>query len=465
MTSPTRTPIHWTRAALLATTVAMAAGLVLTGVAAYRGAVEASEEIVDAQAFDLKRALWRELARGEGTLEEDLADAVAVLDEQGLRYAAVLDRDRAIVASAGTSSDGDTEIAEAVAAMPAMQTVEAGERVRVLEPFRERQGRRERSSRRSRGMNRAEFGEPGDPLEPHESLDGGDPRDSWRAQRAERRAARRGVHGSQLVLLEFEPVLARDLRQRAATTLVISSVAGAVLLLFAGAVWRLNRQADLAAAQLARDRHLAALGEMSAVLNHEIRNPLASLKGHAQLMLEKLPDDHAARPKAERVVHEALRLEELTGQVLAFARSGQLQRVAVDPLEVARAAAEQVDGAVDVAAEGELRPWPLDRERFEQVLVNVIRNGAQASPDGAAVEVRVAQDGGRLVVTVRDRGAGVPAGEEQRIFEAFHTQRVRGTGLGLALARRIVEGHGGTIAASNHPDGGALFRIEIPEEA
>lgn len=439
MTTPTRIPIHWTRLALLATTVVMAAGLVLTGVAAYRSAVEASEEIVGAQALDLKRALWREMARAEGTPEENLAAAMVELEEQGLRFAALIDSDGAIEISAGESVTGVDELPAAIALQPMQEPVDLGERIRVVQPFRERRGRSIRSAR----------------------YDGFGP-----VGREKRREERRSTRGAQLIVLEFEPVMARSLRRRASTTLVTSSAAAAVLLLFAAALWRQGIQADRQAAELARDRHLAALGEMSAVLNHEIRNPLASLKGHAQLMLEKLPDDHDARPRAQRIVREALRLEELTGHVLDFARSGNLQRSAVDPLEVARAAAEQVDaGRVEVTGTGELPPWSLDRERLEQVLANVIRNGVQASPEDTAVKVGVQVADGRLCYTIRDRGEGLPAGEEERIFEPFYSQRVRGTGLGLALARRIVEGHGGTIAASNHPDGGARFRIEIPEEA
>jgi two-component system, NtrC family, sensor histidine kinase HydH len=447
VTTPSRIPIHWTRVGLLATTVVMAAGLVLTGVSAYRSAGEASEEIVGAQALDLKRALWREMARADGTSEENLAAAVAELEEQGLRYAALIDPDGAIEISAGESITPLDELPAAIALQPHQEPVELGERIRVVEPFRERRGRSMRSV--------------------HKGGFGADHREEYReGRREERREERRSARGAQLIVLEFEPVLARSLRLRATTTLVTSSAAAAVLLLFAAALWRQSNLADRQAAELARDRHLAALGEMSAVLNHEIRNPLASLKGHAQLMLEKLPDDHDARPKAQRIVREALRLEELTGHVLDFARSGNLQRSAVDPAEVARAAAEQVDaGRVEVAVIGEPPPWSLDRERMEQVLANVIRNGVQASPEETVVQVGVQIVDRRLCYTIRDRGEGLPAGEEGRIFEPFYTQRVRGTGLGLALAQRIVEGHGGTIAASNHPDGGARFRIEIPEEA
>jgi len=100
---------------------------------------------------------------------------------------------------------------------------------------------------------------------------------------------------------------------------------------------------------------------------------------------------------------------------------------------------------------------------MEEVLVNLLRNARDASPSGQLVDVTVdIQPDRDLRVEVRDRGQGIVAGEEERVFEPFYTRRAKGTGLGLALARRIVEGHGGAITAHNHPDGGAVFSVTLP---
>jgi two-component system sensor histidine kinase HydH len=99
---------------------------------------------------------------------------------------------------------------------------------------------------------------------------------------------------------------------------------------------------------------------------------------------------------------------------------------------------------------------------MEQVLINLLRNALQASPDGAEVDFTVAEERRALSFEVRDRGEGIVEAEAEQIFEPFQTNRVRGTGLGLAVAKRIVEGHGGRISASNHPDGGAVFRVLLP---
>jgi signal transduction histidine kinase len=102
---------------------------------------------------------------------------------------------------------------------------------------------------------------------------------------------------------------------------------------------------------------------------------------------------------------------------------------------------------------------------MRQVLSNVVRNAVQATPEPARVDLSVQLRGARLVFAVRDRGEGIEPGDEEKLFEPFFTRRVQGTGLGLAVARRIVEGHGGTIQARTHPEGGAVFTIELPREA
>jgi two-component system sensor histidine kinase HydH len=265
------------------------------------------------------------------------------------------------------------------------------------------------------------------------------------------------------LVLDFEPLEAQRLAGDARLTLVLGSAAAVVFVAFALLLARAWRQRESLERRLERERRLAALGEMSAVLAHEIRNPLASLKGHAQLLLESLPAEGGDRAKVERVVREAVRLENLTSDLLDFVRSGELKATACDPAALLREAAEEAGGGrIDVRTDGAPQRWTLDPPRIRQVLVNVLRNALQASTAEDRVEAAVAEEESRLVFRVRDRGVGLPAGEEGRIFEPFHTTRVRGTGLGLAVARSIIERHGGTIGASNRPDGGAEVRIAIP---
>src|SRR5262249_17474388 len=208
-------------------------------------------------------------------------------------------------------------------------------------------------------------------------------------------------------------------------------------------------------------RRLAALGEMAAVIAHEIRNPLTALKGHAQLLQRALAADKLDE-KANRVVSEAVRLETLLNDLLDFARTGAIEPQTVDPARVLQDSAEVVSpDRIIIRNQEAPRAWRMDPARMQQVLTNVLRNAVQMSPAEAPVEARVFADNGQLVYEVRDAGPGIPAGEEERIFEPFYTRKIRGTGLGLSLAQRIVGQHHGRISAANHPSGGAVFRIAL----
>jgi two-component system sensor histidine kinase HydH len=275
-----------------------------------------------------------------------------------------------------------------------------------------------------------------------------------------------GGRSRHFLVIDVEPRIVGKIMTRAVITLAITLGAAVILVIAAAVFWRLSRRADAIEAQLQRDRQLKALGQMSAVLGHELRNPLASLKGHAQLLLERLPEDHLGRRGAETVLDEARRLEQLTGQVLDFARTGELRLERVDPAAIARSALERSTAApVELELGGAPASFTLDPGKIEQVLVNLLDNARQASPAGAAVELALGARGRVLTIEVRDRGDGIEPGDEDKIFEPFVTTRVRGTGLGLALARRIVEEHGGRIAAQNHPQGGAVFRIELEDHS
>jgi two-component system sensor histidine kinase HydH len=246
-------------------------------------------------------------------------------------------------------------------------------------------------------------------------------------------------------------------------TLAVSLLAAGTLLGLSAIFWRISRHAERASLQLEHDRQLKVLGQMSAVLGHEIRNPLASLKGHVQLLLEKLPGDHPGRKGAEVVLRETIRLEELSRHVLEFARTGAVQREDADPAVVVRAAVESAGGNdVRVEVRGAPSAWALDSRRMEEVLVNLLRNAREASLPGQPIDVSIEGRRDDLFIEVRDRGEGIVSGEEERVFEPFYTRRAKGTGLGLALARRIVEGHGGKITVHNHPDGGAVFSVSLP---
>jgi len=387
--------------------VLLAAGLIATAWSTRRAIDEAFEAVRDGQAFAVQQAVRADLADlGGPPTDEDLAAIKAAHAKEGLAYLAMFDVRGRVHASAGT-------------------------------PVVERVGRAQRA-----GIHVEQVG------------------DRVRLEiRATFRRAWGPGRGALWVAIEVEPVKARELSEVAQRTLAIGLVGALVLIGFAAWLVRAELQRRARERERERERRLASLGEMSAVLAHEIRNPLASLKGNAQLLAASLPEGEKPRAKAERVVDEAVRLEKLTRDLLAFVRTGELARGEVDPAALVREVASGYEG-VEVDTAGAPAAWSIDGSRMREVLVNLVDNAIAA---GLPVRVHVTQQGRRLVLEVSDSGPGVAAEDRDKIFEPFFTGKTRGTGLGLAIARRVVEAHGGTIRVDAAPGGGALFRIEVPD--
>lgn len=285
------------------------------------------------------------------------------------------------------------------------------------------------------------------------------------------------------ILIEFETRSVPELRDGALQSLGVGLAAALALAALTVLLWRAFSSHERLGLELARERRLASLGQMSAVLAHEIKNPLASLKGNAQLLAEVLPRESKAHARSERVVKEAIRLERLVLDLLTFARSGELAITNVELRPLLSSAIQQAQAHVwtpsaerDISesqqtgrwvvldAEAAPNGWPLDAERIRQVLVNLLQNGLHASPEPVKLSARL--DEGELVLRVTDSGPGFE-GDPEALFEPFHTTRTQGTGLGLAIARRLVELHGGRISASNLLDEeagviGACFEVRLP---
>ena len=261
--------------------------------------------------------------------------------------------------------------------------------------------------------------------------------------------------------IEFEPIVARQLSGRARLGLAVSLVIAA---LFVGAAFLLRKlllDREAAERKSFEEERLRSLGEMSGVLAHELRTPLASLKGHTQLLAEGL--DGTDGDRARRLVRDVGRLERLCADLLEFVRSGPLdiQVASIGHiLEQARAMTpdpERIHVVLD-----DVPRWPLDASRIQQALSNLLRNALQADPK-QEVELYASADEHRLRIEVLDRGQGIDTEDRERIFQPFFTTRTEGTGLGLAVVRRTVEMHGGSITCRERPGGGTRFRIDLPK--
>jgi signal transduction histidine kinase len=214
---------------------------------------------------------------------------------------------------------------------------------------------------------------------------------------------------------------------------------------------------------------LSALGQLSAVLAHEIRNPLASIKGAVEVLETEIPWEHRKRSFLEAIRAEADRLSKLVNEFLQFARPPRLEMLPIQPNAVVRSvvalvAKQAASSGIDVRTRfaQELPPIMLDGEQMKQALLNLVINAIQAMPAGGRLELATERAGDKFRISVRDSGPGIPVEIRDRLFDPFITTRNGGTGLGLAIAQRLVRQHNGTIRAANRQEGGATFEIEIP---
>jgi two-component system sensor histidine kinase HydH len=266
------------------------------------------------------------------------------------------------------------------------------------------------------------------------------------------------------LVVEFEPPVIERLQGVLLRIAVVAAVAALVLIAFAVAWSRTTARLLEVQQQVESERRLVALGRASSVIAHELRNPLAALKGHAQLLVEDLVEP--SRSKATRVVDGAERLERLMSVLLDFVRDGPLDVRRVTPaVVVERALVDLPKDRIRVDLSRAPATMHVDAERTSLALRNLLQNAVQATPDGAdAVEVRVDAKGGQVVIEVRDHGPGLAPGAEAQIFDPFMTTKARGTGLGLSIARRIAEQHHGRLTGETHGEGGAVFRLVLPLE-
>jgi two-component system sensor histidine kinase HydH len=418
----------WARWGLLAVTLAMTVALITTAWAGRRRVDEASELLVIGQTSAFFRSLFESLKVERNFGADELAAFHADNQEFGVRYVDLRERDGTILRAGAPETPVPDRIEDWQG--PPQRTSRIGDRVRVIARM---------PPRRPPATDR-----PGPPPAPTREPDRSDP------------------HWPAFVVLEFEPVIGNRLRDDASRAFALNAAVAGVFVLITATLWRLLRQREESEARAEREHRLALLGEMSAVLAHEIRNPLASLKGHAQLLAEQLETESPARRKADRVIREAERIEALSGSLLDFVRSGSIEPKEVSPADLVASSAASVDARFAIDASQAPSSFRLDPLRMQQVLTNLMENAAQNNRGESPIDVAIRGQRAGLDVTVRDRGLGIPAGEEERVFQPFHTTRARGVGLGLAVARRIVELHGGTLTAANHPDGGAVFTISIP---
>ncbi len=245
-------------------------------------------------------------------------------------------------------------------------------------------------------------------------------------------------------------------------------------------VAQVESQARLMAQQEAESRlvqaaKLVAVGEMAAGIAHELNNPLTTVTGFAELILDETPQDSIHRADLEMVLHEAMRARGVVRRMLDFARQGErvrakcdLNEIVDDVLALTKHFIHTSGVQLDAVFEKEL-PWvSVDSNQMKQVFLNLIHNAVQAMPAGGSLHiktVRQSKDGTDwATVVIRDSGIGISPRDMDRIFEPFYTTRGThgGTGLGLSVTYGIVTDHGGTIEVDSQPGEGSTFTVWLP---
>ena len=262
-------------------------------------------------------------------------------------------------------------------------------------------------------------------------------------------------------------------------SLMIKVVAGAaisitlLLVAFFYVVRLLRRTRRLEAEAQLADR-LAYVGTLASGLAHEIRNPLNAMNMNLQMLEEEIVASAAAREDTASLLAstkgEVKRLEVLVNDFLAYARPadprfepGDVNRTVEEVVRFLRAELQQKGIAIETTLDGSLSAVEMDGGQIRQALLNILINAKEILGPGGRIDVTTAEGAkGDVEIRVRDNGPGIPADLRQRIFEVFYSTRGGGTGLGLPIAQRILESHGGRIELESEVGAGSTFILHLP---
>lgn len=231
----------------------------------------------------------------------------------------------------------------------------------------------------------------------------------------------------------------------------------------------MHRELQSTFEQLKRADRLAAIGQLSASLAHEIRNPLGSIRGAVDVLKQPGTPDELRHEFRAIIEKECSRLEHLLAGLLDFARPRPPEWRQVDisqTLDSTIALLAPAAGRNHTTLRRELPPGlPLlecDSNQVRQVILNLTLNAIQAMPEGGEIVLSARLSDSAFVIEIRDRGHGISVEHLDKIFDPFFTTKENGTGLGLAVAHRIVEQHHGTISARRNEDQGMTFSVLLP---
>ena len=221
--------------------------------------------------------------------------------------------------------------------------------------------------------------------------------------------------------------------------------------------------------KLQTNEQLALIGQMTAVLTHEIRNALGSVKGYTQWIDEKMENSDPKKTGLSFVLKGIERIESLVRDLLIFSREENyhLEFCALDRIIEEVIDSEIFSRAITIETQIEAGIQIFaDKEKVHRVLLNGIQNALQVIEDGQSLHIKAASKGKWVDIRIEDSGPGIPEEDQARLFTPFYTTKTTGTGLGLAYSKKVVEGMGGEISLFNNPEhSGAVLNIKLPKTA
>jgi two-component system, NtrC family, sensor histidine kinase HydH len=223
--------------------------------------------------------------------------------------------------------------------------------------------------------------------------------------------------------------------------------------------------------EMARVKSLAALGEVAAVIAHEVRNPLSGIAGFAALLRDELGDDHPHVGYVDKISAGVQRLNRSVTSLLEYARdlrheprSDDLNSLLKDTIDFFRMDLHSRNSAAKVELSLPTAPTlcKFDRENLSGALVNLLKNADEAMPKGGTIRVKLSPGPEKVELSISDQGASIPEEIREKIFTPFFTTREGGTGLGLALVKKVVDAHRGEIGVESRNGHGSTFTITLP---
>ncbi|HXR04465.1 MAG TPA: ATP-binding protein [Verrucomicrobiae bacterium] len=279
------------------------------------------------------------------------------------------------------------------------------------------------------------------------------------------------IYGQKLAFNDFlresnNTLTTFQLLVKLSVALLLALIAALAVLVYRGMIAPLRFKLTESQAIIARQEKLASLGVLAAGVAHEIRNPLTAIKFRLYSLRKSLPG--ADNEDALVIDNEISRLERIVKDFLQFARPSEPELVAVPPQRILQEVHDLLKpqlekSAIDLQLEPSEAAWvQADTQQIKEVLINLIQNAADSIGRKGVITLRAHDENGSTILEVADTGKGIPAEVQNRLFDPFFTTKEGGTGLGLPIAARIVEKHGGDLRYQTQLNRGTTFAVVLP---